>query len=75
MDHKPLVVDMLRGMITKAMRSYLRQVGKRGGEAGTRESKLRGGETEAEQRAYYTRISRVGVRARAKARRGRNTEK
>ena len=61
-------------MLTKAMRKYLSQIGKRGGEAGGRKSKLRGGKTEAEQRAYYTRISRAGVRARAKARRARNAE-
>jgi hypothetical protein len=61
----------LAAMITKAMRKYLSQIGQRGGLAGRGGSQLRGGKTEAEQTAYYKRISRKGVRARrAKARRG-----
>ena len=59
-------------MLTKAMRKYLSQIGKRGGEAGGRKSKLRGGKTEAEQRAYYARISAKGVRARARKRRAKS---
>ena len=63
------MIDILSAMITRAMRKYLSQIGQRGGRAGRGESQLRGGETEAEQSAYYRRISRKAVRARrAKAR-------
>jgi hypothetical protein len=58
-------------MITKATRDYLRKIGQKGGEAGGREAHIRGGETAEEQHAYYARISKKGVRARAAKRRAK----
>ena len=67
------MIDMLEDMITRAVRDYLRKIGQKGGEAGRGKSQLRGGETLAEQRDYYARISKKGVRARAAKRRQKAT--
>jgi hypothetical protein len=53
----------------KSIRQYLATIGARGGASGKGESKMRGGTAAPERRAYYKRISRKGVRARAAKRR------
>jgi hypothetical protein len=48
----------------KLISEYLRKIGAQGGKAGTGKSKVRGGTTRSEQKAYYERISRKAVKAR-----------
>jgi len=50
-------------VLNKTIRLYLAAIGRRGGEAGRGESKVRGG------RAYYREISAKGAKARARKRR------
>jgi hypothetical protein len=55
-------------MISKAVHTYLSQIGQRGGQAGTGEAKRR-------DVAFYRRISRKGLRVRrAKARQAKSTQ-